>query len=60
MSKINTISDYLIHKLISHGVRHVFGVPGDFALKFYNELERSELQIINTADAQGAGYAGGF
>jgi TPP-dependent 2-oxoacid decarboxylase len=57
MSKINTISDYLIQQLSSHGVRHVFGVPGDFALKFYNELDQSELQIVNTADAQGAGYA---
>ena len=57
MGKIKTISDYLIQQLSSNGVRHVFGVPGDFALKFYNELDQSELQIINTADAQGAGYA---
>jgi indolepyruvate decarboxylase len=57
MSKVNTISDYLIQQLSSYGVQHVFGVPGDFALKFYNELERSELQVINTADAQGAGFA---
>jgi TPP-dependent 2-oxoacid decarboxylase len=57
MGNAHTISDYLIQKLSSYGVRHVFGVPGDFALKFYNELERSELEVINTADAQGAGFA---
>lgn len=57
MTEVTTISDYLIHKLDHLGVKHVFGVPGDFALKFFNEIERSELQIINTTDAQGAGFA---
>ena len=57
MSKVKTISDYLIQQLGSYGVQHVFGVPGDFALKFYNELELSQLQVVNTADAQGAGFA---
>jgi TPP-dependent 2-oxoacid decarboxylase len=57
MSTIKTISDYLIQQLSAHGVEHVFGIPGDYALSFYRELERSKLQVINTGDEQGAGFA---
>jgi TPP-dependent 2-oxoacid decarboxylase len=57
MSTINTVSDYLIQQLRAHGIDHVFGIPGDYALGFYRELERSELQVINTGDEQGAGFA---
>ena len=52
-----TVSSYLIGQLYAHGVRHVFGVPGDYVLGFYRELDRSSLQIINTSDEQGAGFA---
>ena len=38
-------------------MRHVFGIPGDYALGLYRELERSDLQVINTGDEQGAGFA---
>src|SRR2546422_2942358 len=51
------IGKYLIQRLHSHGVRHVFGIPGDYVLGFYDLLERSKLQIINTCDEQGAGFA---
>ena len=52
-----TITAYLIHRLQSLGVRHVFGVPGDYVLGFYKALEESELAVINTCDEQGAGFA---
>ena len=32
------IGNYLIQQLYDHGVRHVFGVPGDFVLGFYQEI----------------------
>jgi len=57
MSKLHTISSYLIHKLYTHGVRHIFGVPGDYVLGFYKELENSRVEVINTCDEQGAGFA---
>ena len=57
MNKVHTISSYLIHKLYEHGVRHIFGVPGDYVLGFYKELENSQLEVINTSDEQGAGFA---
>jgi indolepyruvate decarboxylase len=52
-----TVARYLIERLGSLGVRHVFGVPGDYVLGFYGELERSSLMLVNTADEQGAGFA---
>jgi len=52
-----TIGQYLINQLYAHGVRHVFGIPGDYVLGFYDQLAKSKLCIINTCDEQGAGFA---
>ncbi len=52
-----SIGEYLIQRLHAHGVRHVFGIPGDYVLGFYEQLRRSKLQTINTCDEQGAGFA---
>jgi TPP-dependent 2-oxoacid decarboxylase len=59
MSKLNqNVGGYLIQRLYDHGVRHVFGVPGDFVLGFYQQLIQSnKLKVINTCDEQGAGFA---
>src|ERR671924_1384205 len=57
MKNGTTIGDYLIERLYAHGVRHVFGIPGDYVLGFYEQLLRSPLRIINTCDEQGAGFA---
>jgi TPP-dependent 2-oxoacid decarboxylase len=57
MNTAHTVSSYLIHKLYTEGVRHIFGVPGDYVLGFYYELDHSKLQVINTCDEQGAGFA---
>src|ERR671938_1689361 len=52
------VASYLIQRLYDHGVRHIFGVPGDFVLGFYKELIQSnKLRVINTCDEQGAAFA---
>ncbi len=52
------IGSYLIQRLYDHGVRHIFGVPGDFVLGFYQQLMQSNrLKVINTCDEQGAAFA---
>jgi TPP-dependent 2-oxoacid decarboxylase len=52
------VGSYLIQRLYDHDVRHVFGVPGDFVLGFYQELIQSnKLKVINTCDEQGAAFA---
>src|SRR5215468_6848416 len=52
-----TIGEYLIQRLYAHGVRHVFGIPGDYVLTFYDQLSKSKLHLVNTCDEQGAGFA---
>jgi len=51
------IGQYLIERLSARGVRHVFGIPGDYVLGFYDQLKASSLQIVGTCDEQGAGFA---
>ncbi len=52
-----SIGDYLIQQLYAQGVRHVFGIPGDYVLGFYDQLSKSKLRVINTCDEQAAGFA---
>lgn len=51
------VGSFLIQRLFDYGVRHIFGVPGDFVLGFYQQLIQSNKLIINTCDEQGAGFA---
>jgi TPP-dependent 2-oxoacid decarboxylase len=53
------VGDYLIERLAAHGVGHVFGVPGDFALALMGRMTApgSPLTLVNTCDEQGAGFA---
>ena len=57
MNRGNVIGEYLIQRLYAHGVRHVFGIPGDYVLGFYDQLKSSRIQIVTTCDEQGAGFA---
>lgn len=52
-----SIGIYLIERLLGLGVKHVFGVPGDFVLGFCNQLVSSQIKLINMCDEQGAGFA---
>ena len=54
---MTTVGAYLIERMSALGVRHVFGIPGDYVLGFYDQLERSALDLVNCADEQGAGFA---
>ncbi|MCU0873895.1 MAG: thiamine pyrophosphate-binding protein [Pirellulaceae bacterium] len=39
------------------GVQHIFGVPGDYVLRFYDLIEHSPLQRIGTTREDAAGFA---
>jgi indolepyruvate decarboxylase len=52
-----TIGEFLINRLYQHGLRHAFGIPGDYVLAFYKQLYESKINLINTCDEQSAGYA---
>jgi len=53
-----TLSEFLIERLENIGVKHIFGVPGDYVLDLYDLLWQNEkIEVINTADEAGAGFA---
>ena len=51
------LGEYLIEQLQNTGLEHVFGIQGDYVLGFYSRLYQSRLELINTCDEQGAGFA---
>lgn len=52
-----SIGQYLIRRLWEHGVRHIFGIPGDYVLSFYADLEASPIKIIGCTREDCAGFA---
>ena len=57
MTKKLSIGRYLLDQLYRHGVRHIFGVPGDYILGFYSLIEKSPIQLIGTTREDSAGLA---
>lgn len=54
--KQKTIGQYLLDRLNELGVEHIFGVPGDYVLKFDKLIEKSKIQFINATSEMTAGY----
>jgi indolepyruvate decarboxylase len=52
-----SIGQYLIRRLSDYGIRHVFGLPGDYVLTFYSMLEHSPLDLVNCTREDCAGFA---
>jgi indolepyruvate decarboxylase len=52
-----SIGQYLIRRLSEYGLRHVFGLPGDYVLSFYSMLEHSPLDLVNCTREDCAGFA---
>lgn len=60
MSKMTKmrIGEYLIKRLKQLGVKHLFGVPGDFNLKFLDLVEDDEgIEWIGGCNELNIGYA---
>src|SRR5437868_552217 len=51
------LGQFLFEYLHRRGVRHSFGVPGDFALPTFAWLERSPIESITMTHEPGAGFA---
>jgi indolepyruvate decarboxylase len=52
-----TVCDYLLQRLKSLGVDHVFGIPGDYILPFFEHMVHSDITHIATCNELNAGYA---
>ena len=52
-----TIGEYLLRKLKMYDIEHIFGIPGDYIVQFFDMIERSPIQHIGTTREETAGYA---
>ena len=52
-----SVADFLIERLENAGVKHIFGVPGDYVLNFIKRLGDSKIKFVNTTDENHAGFA---
>jgi len=52
-----TVAEYLLLRLKEIGVDHIFGVPGDFVLGFFNQVLKSDVKYIGTCNELNAAYA---
>ncbi len=52
-----TIGNYLLAKLKEAGVNHIFGIPGDYVINFFSEIEKSDIETIVPCTEQGAAFA---
>jgi indolepyruvate decarboxylase len=55
---MSSIADFLIERLENAGVKHIFGLPGDYVLDFYDKLwNNPKIDVVNTTDEAHAGFA---
>lgn len=52
-----SIGEYLIERLHAIGVRHIFGIPGDYILGLYKMLESSPIELVGVTKEDSAGFA---
>lgn len=53
-----TVGDYLLSRLREIGVRHVFGVPGDYQLEFLDQIEAMDgIEWVGNCNELNAAYA---
>ena len=52
-ANIYSIGAYLIKCLKNYGIKHVFGIPGDYVLDFYDMLDKSTIKLVGTAKEDG-------
>ena len=53
-----SIGQYLIRRLQDYGLAHVFGIPGDYVLTFYDLLEKSPIEVVGCTREDCAGLRG--
>jgi indolepyruvate decarboxylase len=52
------LTESLLHAFKAHGARRIFGIPGDFALAFFQVIEESKILPLHTLSHEpGVGFA---
>ncbi|MBA3239524.1 MAG: alpha-keto acid decarboxylase family protein [Parachlamydiaceae bacterium] len=49
------IGNYLLDCLYDYGVKHIFGIPGDYILQFDKLIEQHKIKYINATSENSAG-----
>jgi TPP-dependent 2-oxoacid decarboxylase len=57
MQRTPTIGSAVLNRLHQLGVRHIFGIPGDYVLSLYQLIEASPIQHVGTTREDCAGFA---
>jgi indolepyruvate decarboxylase len=57
MKRIPTIGSAVIDRLHQLGVRHIFGIPGDYVLSLFQLIDASPIQHVGTTREDCAGFA---
>jgi len=57
MPRTTTVGRYLVKRLEQAGLTHVFGLPGDYVLKFDDLLVESSMSFVTTCTEAGAAFA---
>ncbi len=52
-----TVSQYILQRLQEIGIKHMFGVPGDYVLDFLDRVIESPIKWVGTCNELNAGYA---
>ena len=52
-----SIGQYLIQRLQDYGIQDLFGIPGDYVLSFYADLEKSPIHVVGCTREDCAGFA---
>ena len=55
--KRHTIVSFLFDYLHKKGARHIFGLPGDFALPLFGAVEQSPLELVTMTHEPAVGFA---
>lgn len=52
------LTESLLHALVDHGARQIFGIPGDFALPYFRIIEETRILPLYTLSHEpGVGFA---
>ena len=57
MHQTDTVSGYLLSRLQHIGIKHLFGVPGDYNLDFLDDVLASPIRWVGNCNELNAGYA---
>jgi len=57
MNSSHTIGSLLLDRLYQLGLKHIFGIPGDYVLTLFKLIEESPIQHIGTTREDCAGFA---